>query len=103
MIDEEAINYMENLQVGEFCTVNIPVYSGEFIASTCIYMGKDDEGRYILKDENCFKMSKDFMRRNRISIDKSFDGDKAFDIYRDIKKEQEKQIKQKNKKNRDAR
>lgn len=100
MTDEEAINYMESLQVGEFCTVNIPIYSGEFIASTCIYMGKDDEGRYILKDENCFKMSKDFMRRNKISIDKSFDGDKAFDIYKDIKKEQNKQ---KSKKNRDAR
>ena len=96
MIDEEAINYMENLQVGEFCTVNIPVYSGEFIASTCIYMGKDNEGRYILKDKSCFKMSKDFMRRNKISIDKSFDGDKAFDIYNNIKKEQEKQNSKKN-------
>lgn len=103
MKEQEAIDYLEKLQVGEFITVNIPVFSGEYIASTCIYMGKDDEGRYILKDENCFKMSKDFMLRNKISIDKDFDGDKAFDIYKDIKKEQEKQEKQKNKKNRDAR
>lgn len=103
MIDEEAINYMESLQIGEFCTVNIPIYSGEFIASTCIYMGKDEQGRYILKDENCFKMSKEFMRKNKISIDKNFDGDKAFDIYKDIKKEQKKQNKQKSKKDRDAR
>ena len=103
MINEEAINYMDSLQIGEFCTVNIPVYSGELIASTCIYMGKDEQGRYILKDENCFKMSKDFIRKNRISIDKEFDGDKAFDIYKDIKKAQENKEKQKHKKNRDAR
>lgn len=100
MVDEEAINYMESLQVGEFCTVNIPIYSGEVIASTCIYMGKDEEGRYVLKDQNCFKMSKEFMRKNKISIDKDFDGDKAFDIYTDIKKEQEKQENQNKKKNR---
>ena len=96
-------DYLDNLQVGEFITVNIPVFSGEYIASTCIYMGKDDEGRYILKDESFFKMSKDFMIKNKISIDKEFDGDKAFDIYKDIKKEQENKEKQKHKKNRDAR
>ena len=103
MKEQEAIDYLDNLQVGEFITVNIPVFSGEYIASTCIYMGKDDEGRYILKDKCFFKMSKDFMIKNKISIDKEFDGDKAFDIYKDIKKEQENKEKQKHKKNRDAR
>ena len=45
------------------------------------------------------------MIRNNISIEKEFDGDKAFDIYKDIKKEQEnkEKQKQKHKKNRDAR
>ena len=100
MKEQEAIEYLENLQIGEFITVNIPIYSGETIASTCIYMGKDKDGRYLLKDESCFKLSKEFMIRNNISIDKEFDGDKAFDIYKDIKKKQEKQ---KNKKDRDAR
>ena len=52
MKEQEAIDYLDNLQVGEFITVNIPVFSGEYIASTCLYMGKDDEGRYILKDES---------------------------------------------------
>lgn len=103
MKEQEAIDYLDNLQVGEFITVNIPVFSGEYIASTCIYMGKDDEGRYILKDKSFFKMSKDFMIKNKISIDKEFDGDKAFDIFKDIKKEQENKEKQKHKKNRDAR
>ena len=103
MKEQEAIEYLEKLQIGEFITVNIPIYSGETIASTCIYMGKDDNGRYILKDENYFKLSKEFMIRNNISIDKEFDGDKAFDIYKDIKKKKEKQKKQKNKKDRDAR
>ena len=77
MKDEEAIEYLESLVPGQFCTVNIPIYSGEFIASTCIYLGKDDEGRYNFKDDNCFKMSKEFLVRNRISVDKTFDGDKA--------------------------
>ena len=103
MINQEAIEYLEKLEVGEFITVNIPVYSGETIASTCIYIGKDDEGRYVFKDNSCFKLSKEIKKKNNISIDKDFDGDKAFDIYVDIKKEQEKQNKQKNKKNRDAR
>ena len=63
MKDEEAIEYLESLVPGQFCTVNIPIYSGEFIASTCIYLGKDDEGRYSFKDDNCFKMSKEFLVR----------------------------------------
>ena len=41
-------------------------------------MGKDDEGRYILKDESCFKLSKDFLIKNKISVDKEFDGDKTY-------------------------
>ena len=94
MKEQEAIDYLDNLQVGEFITVNIPVFSGEYIASTCLYMGKD---------ESCFKLSKDFLIKNKISVDKEFDGDKAFDIYKDIKKEQENREKQKHKKNRDAR
>ena len=67
MKEQEAIDYLDNLQVGEFITVNIPVFSGEYIASTCLYMGKDDEGRYILKDESCFKLSKDFLIKNKMS------------------------------------
>lgn len=101
MIDEEAIEYLESLEPGEFCTINIPIYSGEYIASTCIFLGKDDEGRYNFKDNNCFKISKDFLVRNRISVDKQFDGDKALDIHANIKLEQEK--KEKKNKNRDAR
>lgn len=91
MKEQEAIDYLDNLQVGEFITVNIPVFSGEYIASTCLYMGKDDEGRYILKGESCFKLSKDFLIKNKISVD----NDTAFDIYKDIKKEQENREKQK--------
>ena len=101
MKDEEAIEYLESLVPGQFCTVNIPIYSGEFIASTCIYLGKDDEGRYNFKDDNCFKMSKEFLVRNRISVEKTFDGDKALDIHAQVRKEQLKQNKKKS--NRDAR
>lgn len=101
MKDEEAIEYLDSLEPGQFCTVNIPIFSGEFIASTCIYLGKDDEGRYVLKDENCFKMSKEFLMRNQISVDRNFDGDKAVDIHAKVREQQDRQ-KKKNK-NRDAR
>lgn len=46
-------------------------------------------------------MSKEFLVRNRISVDKTFDGDKAIDIHAQVKREQEKQTKKKS--NRDAR
>lgn len=101
MIDEEAIEYLDSLEPGEFCTINIPIYSGEYIASTCIFLGKDDKGRYNFKDNNCFKFSKDFLMKNKISVDKQFDGNKALDIHEKIKLEQEK--KEKKNKNRDAR
>ena len=99
--NEEAIEYLESLIPGQFCTFNIPIYSGEFIASTCMYLGKDDEGRYNFRDDNCFKMSKDFLIRNEITVEKTFDGDKALDIHAQVKKEMDKNNKKK--KNRDAR
>ena len=102
MNSEEAIEYLESLTPGQFCTINIPIYSGEVLASTCIYLGKDEKGRYSFRDDNCFKFNKEFIMKNKISVDKSFDEDKAIDIHAQVRKEMEKN-KTKSNKNRDAR
>ena len=97
MIDDEAINYLENLEVGNFLTLNIPIYSGEFLATPVIYLGKDDEDRYIFEEHSSYKISKDFLKRNNIFIDADYDRGKAYEIIDEVKK------RMKNKKNRDAR
>ena len=45
---QEAINYLNNLQKGMFCTVNLPLYGNEVMPITAMYMGKDKDGRYNL-------------------------------------------------------
>ncbi len=48
MKNNEVIEYLNNLKKGMFCTVNIPLYSGQTIPVTVKYMGKDSQGRYKL-------------------------------------------------------
>lgn len=82
MENQEAINYLNNLKQGMFCTVNIPICNNsEKIPITVMYMGKDEDGRYNFIDTGRFIMSKDFIESKSISIDKSFDEDKALEIY----------------------
>lgn len=85
MKDQEAIDYLNNLQAGIFCTVNLPLYGNEIIPITVMYMGKDKEGRYNFADTGRFIMSKEFIENKAISIDKSFDEDKAFEIYSKVR------------------
>ena len=46
MSENETVEYIENLEVGNFLTINIPIYGDEKISITAMYMGKDKEGRY---------------------------------------------------------
>ncbi len=86
MKNQEAIDYLNNLQQGMFCTVNIPICNDkEKIPITVMYMGKDKDGRYIFIDTGRFIMSKEFIENKAISIDKSFDEDKAFEIYSKVR------------------
>ena len=86
MENQEAIEYLNNLQQGMFCTVNIPICNNtEKIPITAMYMGKDKEGRYNFIDTGRFIMSKEFIENKAISIDKSFDEDKAFEIYSKVR------------------
>ena len=102
MEKEDAIKYLENLQQGDFLTVNIPIIADKKIQVTAMYVGKDKEGRYNFIDSGNFILSKEFLEKGNISIDKEYNGDIATDIYAKYKREQERKNKQK-KHNRDYR
>lgn len=85
MENKEAIDYLNNLQQGMLCTVNLPLYGNEVIPITAMYMGKDKDGRYNFIDIGRFILSKEFIESKSISIDKSFDEDKALKIYSKIR------------------
>lgn len=88
MENQEAIDYLNELQRGMFCTVNIPLYSNgnsEKMPITAMYIGKDNEGRYNFLDTGRFIMSKDFIEQKSISIDKSYDEEKAMEIYSKVR------------------
>ena len=96
MENQETIKYLDNLLVGMFCTVNIPLYNNEKIPVTAMYIGKDKDGRYNFIDTGRFVLSKEFIEQKSMTIDKTFDEDKAFEIYskvriKDIKNKKEKE------------
>ena len=92
---EDAIKYLENLQQGEFLTVNIPIIADKKIRVTAMYVGKDKDGRYNFIDSENFILSKEFLEKGSITIDKEYNGDVAIDIYAKFKNEQERKHKQK--------
>jgi len=81
MKNQEAINYLNNLKIGMFCTVNIPLYSNKKIPVTVMYNGKDRDGRYKFIDTGKIVMSEKFIEENAISFEKEFDLKKANEIY----------------------
>ncbi len=99
MKEQEAINYLETLEKGQYITINIPILGDENIPVTAMYMGKDNNNRYNFLDTGKFILSKEFIERGKVTIDKEFDGEKAMEIHAKVRLEQEK----KTKKNRDAR
>ena len=84
---QEAINYLNNLQKGMFCTVNLPLYGNEVMPITAMYMGKDKDGRYNFMDTGRFILSKEFIENKAISIDKKYDEDEAFEIYSKVRRQ----------------
>lgn len=97
MKQDEAIEYLEKLEVGMFLTVNIPIFRDEVKPITVMYAGKDKDGRYNFVDTGNFILSKDFIEKGKVTLDKEFNEDEAFDIYSKVKLLQEKkQSKNKN-------
>ena len=99
MQKDEAIEYLEKLEIGTFLTVNIPISNNYNIPVTAMYAGKDKEGRYEFLDTGEFILSKDFLEKGKVSIDKEYDDNNAAKINLRIRKEYEK----KHNKNRDVR
>lgn len=100
MIAEQAIDYLEKLEKGNFLTVNIPIFRDETAQVTAMYLGKDKDGNYNFLDTGNFKFTKEFLEKGKITIDKEYDGDIAMDIHAKFRIEQEKK---KQKSNRDYR
>ena len=85
MEKQEAINYLNNLQKGMFCTVNLPLYGDEVIPITVMYIGKDKDGNDIDKTVISREYSSEWKPGEAISIDKNYDQDKAFEIYSKVR------------------
>lgn len=81
MIQDEAIEYLDKLETGMFLTVNIPIFGDEVKPVTVMYMGKDKEGRYNFIDTGRFILSKNFIEKGKVTLDKSYNEDEAFEIY----------------------
>lgn len=101
MESEDAINYLEKLKEGDFLTVNIPIVGHDIVQVTAMYIGKEKDGRYKFMDTGNFQLSKEFLERGKVTIDKEFNGYEAIEIHEKFKKLQEKQ--QKKDKNKDVR
>ena len=92
MKNQEAINYLNNLKIGMFCTINIPLYNNKNIPVTVMYNGKDKEGRYKFIDTGKLVMSEKFIEENAISFEKEFDFKKANEIYNKQNKRIKKEV-----------
>ena len=85
MEKQEAIDYLNNLQPGMFCTVNLPLYGNEVIPITAMYKGQQQvvTMNQVISDLNTEFMTvenhvnyltrKDGMEMSRNEIDQLFD------------------------------
>ena len=48
MKEEEAISYLDTLEIGSYITINIPIYINENLPVTAMYLGKISKGDTIL-------------------------------------------------------
>ena len=83
---EKTIEFLDNLQKGMFCTINLPLFKDEIKPITAMYIGKDDDGRFVFLGDNQFAFSKNFIQKKNISVNKEFDEDKATEIYMQVAK-----------------
>jgi len=96
----EAITYLEGLERGSFLTVNIPIFRDDEIKITAMYMGKDKSGCYNFMDSKRFVFSREFLQKGKVTIDREYNGDEAFEVYRNLKQELGRKENKKKKENR---
>lgn len=90
MEKDDAINYLEKLKEGDFLTVNIPIVGHDIVQVTAMYIGKEKDGSYKFMDTGNFQLSKEFLERGKVTIDKEFNGYEAIEIHEKFKRLQEK-------------
>ena len=90
MNKSEAIDYIENLEVGSFLTLNIPILGDEKVSVTAMYMGKDKDNRYNFMEYGKFIFSKEFIERGTPSLETEYDGNQAMDINQKARKQDKK-------------
>ncbi|MBP3830790.1 MAG: hypothetical protein ILA02_00140 [Clostridia bacterium] len=93
MREDDAINYLDKLERGNFLTVNIPISRDDTVQVTAMYIGKDELGRYNFVDKGNLILSKEFLERGKVTIDKEFNKDDAFEIYSKVRTKLDKQHK----------
>ena len=93
MREDEAINFLDQLEKGNFLTVNIPISRENVIQVTAMYIGKDEMGRYNFADKGNFILSKEFLEKGKVTIDKEYNRDDAFEIYSKVRTKLDKQHK----------
>lgn len=93
MREDEAINFLDQLEKGNFLTVNIPISRDNVIQVTAMYIGKDEMGRYNFADKGNFILSKEFLEKGKVTIDKEYNRDDAFEIYSKVRTKLDKQHK----------
>lgn len=95
MQGKEAIEYLDNMDAGKFLTINIPIKNSVFIPVTAMYVGKSKDGSYEFVDTGEMIISKEFLNKCKITIDREFNKNDAKIIYKRIKKEYAKAHKKK--------
>ena len=88
MEEKDTIDFLEKLERGNFCTVNIPITNSQKIPVTVMYMGKDKQGRYNFRDTGRFIMSKHFIEQQKIKVNRDYNQEQAMEIYSKVKLEQ---------------
>ncbi len=81
MKQHEAIKFLENIEVGTFLTVNIPISAKCKTQVTAMYKGRDKNGRFEFVDTGEFILSKEILNKGLITIEKEYNSQNAQKIY----------------------
>ncbi len=92
MQEKNSIKVLENLGIGMFCNVGLPLTNSMSSDVISIYLEKDKDGRYNFYDGGgsigTFKMSKDFIIKRDIKISRVNNEEKTKHLYTILKKQE---------------
>lgn len=83
MSSNKSIEFLDNLQVGMPCNVNIKLGNGVIISKTCLYAGKQNN-KYTFFDgegiSSFFRYSKKFIEEKDVVVNDDFDDDRFSEL-----------------------